>query len=81
TEDAGSALHIHQSVIDTSGNNVFSNADGSASDLFYSFIGGLQKYMPDALLIFAPYVNSYRRFMNPFASPVNLAWATDNRTV
>jgi glutamine synthetase len=37
--------------------------------------------MPDAMLIFAPYVNSYRRFLNPWASPVNLAWAVDNRTV
>ena len=34
-----------------------------------------------ALLLFAPYVNSYRRFMNPDSSPVNLAWAIDNRTV
>ena len=37
--------------------------------------------MPDAMLVFAPYVNSYRRFVNPCASPVNLAWAIDNRTV
>ncbi len=37
--------------------------------------------MPDAMLIFAPYVNSYRRFLDPWASPVNLAWAVDNRTV
>jgi len=37
--------------------------------------------MPEALLIFAPYVNSYRRFLSPWASPVNLAWAVDNRTV
>jgi len=33
------------------------------------------------MLIFAPYVNSYRRFLNPWSSPVNLAWAVDNRTV
>jgi glutamine synthetase len=45
-----------------------------------SYIGGLQKYMRDALLIFAPYANSYRRFLNYWASPVNLAWAVDNRT-
>jgi len=79
--DAGSALHIHQSVVDKQGNNVFSKPDGEASDLFYGFIAGLQRYMPEAMLIFAPYVNSYRRFMDPWASPVNLAWATDNRTV
>jgi glutamine synthetase len=37
--------------------------------------------MNEALLIFAPYVNSYRRLASPWASPVNLAWAIDNRTV
>ena len=79
--EAGSALHIHQSIIDKDGNNIFSNDDGSASDLFMSYIGGLQKYMPEALLIFAPYSNSYRRFLSYWASPVNLGWAVDNRTV
>jgi glutamine synthetase len=81
SEEAGSALHIHQSVVDKQGNNVFSNADGTASELFFGFLAGLQTYMPEAMLIFAPYVNSYRRFLNPWASPVNLAWAIDNRTV
>lgn len=81
SEDAGSALHIHQSIIDKQGNNIFSATDGAPTDLFYHFIGGLQRYMPEAMLLFAPYVNSYRRFMNPDSSPVNLAWATDNRTV
>ena len=79
--EAGSALHVHQSVVDKSGNNVFSDADGNATDLFYGFLGGLQHYMNEALLVFAPYVNSYRRFINPDSSPVNLAWAMDNRTV
>lgn len=80
-QEAGSALHIHQSVVDKQGNNVFSTPGGEASDLFYGFIGGLQRYMPDAMLVFAPYVNSFRRFLNPDTSPVNLSWATDNRTV
>ena len=81
SEEAGSALHIHQSIVDDDGNNIFSNADGSSSELFMSYIGGLQKYMPEALLIFAPYANSYRRFLSYWASPVNLGWAVDNRTV
>jgi len=80
-KDAGSALHIHQSIVDKDGNNVLSTKNGEASELFYGFLGGLQTYMPDAMLIFAPYVNSYRRFLNPTSSPVNLAWAIDNRTV
>ena len=81
SEDAGSALHLHQSVVDEHGRNVFSTPEGEPSELFYNFLGGLQRYMPDAMLIFAPYVNSYRRFLNPYDSPVNLAWAIDNRTV
>jgi len=80
-KDAGSALHIHQSVLNKSGDNVFSTAGGEPSDQFRGFIGGLQTYLPDAMLVLAPYVNSYRRFLNPLASPVNLAWAVDNRTV
>ena len=80
-DEAGSAMHIHQSILDESGNNIFSNEDGSASELFYWYIGGLQKYMMEALLIFAPYANSYRRFLSYYSSPVNLEWAIDNRTV
>ncbi|MFQ5547312.1 MAG: glutamine synthetase family protein [Woeseia sp.] len=81
-EQAGSALHIHQSIVDLDdGSNVFSTRTGRQSKLFSSYIAGLQKYMPEALLIFAPYVNSYRRFLNSFSSPINLAWAIDNRTV
>jgi glutamine synthetase len=79
--EAGSALHVHQSVVDKDGNNIFSTPDGLPSDLFNGFLGGLQHYMNDALLVFAPYVNSYRRFSDPDSSPVNLAWAIDNRTV
>jgi len=81
SEEAGSALHIHQSIVDENGTNIFSKDDGGPSDLFMSYIGGLQKYMPEALLIFAPYPNSYRRFLSYYSSPVNLSWAVDNRTV
>ena len=78
--EAGSALHIHQSIVDENGSNIFSD-EGGLSDLFMSYIGGLQKYMPEALLIFAPYPNSYRRFLSFYSSPINLSWAIDNRTV
>ena len=81
SEEAGSALHVHQSVVDKKGNNIFSTAGGKNSSFFDGYLGGLQRYMPDAMLVFAPYVNSYRRFLDPWASPVNLAWAVDNRTV
>ena len=81
TGEAGSALHIHQSVMDESDNNIFTNEDGSVSEAFLHYIGGLQKYIPDSLLIFAPYANSYRRFLSYWSSPVNLEWAVDNRSV
>jgi glutamine synthetase len=81
SEEAGSALHIHQSIVDKKGDNIFSTEKGEPSELFYGYMGGLQEYMPQAMLLFAPYVNSYRRFLNPSSSPVNLAWAMDNRTV
>ncbi len=79
---AGSALHIHQSVVDIkTGRNIFSNPDGSPSPRFFSFIGGLQHFVPKALVMMAPYVNSYRRLTPNMACPVNNAWGYDNRTV
>ena len=78
---AGSAMHIHQSVIEiNTGRNLFSNTDGSASKEFFSFIGGMQKYVPKALSMMAPYVNSYRRLTPDMSAPVNNAWGHDNRT-
>ena len=76
----GSAMHIHQSVVDADGNNIFSNADGSPSDAFLHFIGGLQTYLPAAMPFFAPYVNSYRRLSRFTSAPINLSWGFDNRT-
>ncbi|RKQ55353.1 L-glutamine synthetase [Vogesella indigofera] len=76
----GSAMHIHQSVVDANGNNIFSNTDGSPSDAFLHFIGGLQTYLPAAMPFFAPYVNSYRRLSRFTSAPINLSWGFDNRT-
>ena len=77
----GSSMHIHQSVYDNSNENSFSDTDGGPSELFESYLGGLQQYMTSALLLFAPYANSYRRFLSYYSSPVNLEWGVDNRTV
>ncbi len=77
----GSAMHIHQSVIDKkTGRNVFSAEDGSETDDFFHFIGGMQKHVPNALVMFAPYVNSYRRLTQAASAPVNNKWGYDNRT-
>jgi glutamine synthetase len=77
----GSSMHIHQSVYDAAGNNLFSDSSGAPSRLFEYYIGGLQQWMTEALLLFAPYPNSYRRFLSHWSSPVNLEWAVENRTV
>ncbi|QJQ07567.1 glutamine synthetase [Undibacterium piscinae] len=76
----GSSMHLHQSVVDASGKNIFCNTDGSNSERFHHFIGGLQTYLPDLMLIFAPSVNSFRRFIPGSQAPVNLQWGEDNRT-
>lgn len=79
--EPGSAMHIHQSILGRDGKNIFSNPDGTASKEFYWYIGGLQKYIPSAMALFAPYVNSYRRLSRFTAAPINIQWGTDNRTV
>jgi glutamine synthetase len=80
--EPGSAMHIHQSVLDTkTGRNIFSNPDGSESPLFQNYIAGLQKYLPAAMALLAPYVNSYRRIVRGGAAPINIEWGYDNRTV
>ncbi|MET3580403.1 glutamine synthetase [Mesorhizobium robiniae] len=77
----GSAMHIHQSIIDKkTGRNVFSAEDGSETEAFFHFIGGMQKHVPNALVMFAPYVNSYRRLTQSASAPVNNKWGYDNRT-
>ncbi|WP_290877450.1 glutamine synthetase family protein [Aquabacterium sp.] len=80
--EPGSAMHVHQSVVHKhSGQNLFSNPDGSPSKEFFWYIGGLQRYIPSAMALLAPYVNSYRRLSRHTAAPINIQWGTDNRTV
>ena len=80
-DEPGSAMHIHQSVIDRkTGNNIFSKKDGTPTDLFYGFIAGQQQHLPSVFCMLAPYVNSYRRFVPDDAAPTNLEWSNDNRT-
>ena len=80
--EPGSAMHVHQSIVDVkTRKNIFSNPDGTPSKEFYWYIGGLQKYTPAAMALFAPYVNSYRRLARSTAAPINIQWGIDNRTV
>ena len=81
SKEPGSAMHIHQSVVDKkTRSNVFSNQDGTPSQLFFAHIAGLQKYLPAAMSLFAPNVNSYRRIARRQLAPINVQWGYDNRT-
>jgi len=79
--EPGSSMHIHHSVLDEGGRNIFSAEDGSETPAFQHFIGGMQRHLPSAIALLAPYVNSYRRYVRDFSAPVNLEWGRDNRTV
>jgi glutamine synthetase len=79
--EPGSAMHIHQSFLDRkSKQNILSYPDGTPSPLFFSHIAGLQKYLPAAMSMFAPNVNSYRRITRYLSAPINVQWGYDNRT-
>ncbi|KEP70645.1 glutamine synthetase [Thioclava sp. BHET1] len=79
--EPGSAMHIHQSVIDIkTGDNIFSQKDGGETEAFMHCIAGLQTHLPSVIALLAPYVNSYRRYVPDFAAPINLEWGRDNRT-
>jgi glutamine synthetase len=68
--EPGSAMHIHTSVVDTkTGKNIFAGPKGVETEAFLNFIGGLQKHLGAAVALFAPYVNSYRRYVPDFAAP------------
>ncbi|MGH8467263.1 MAG: glutamine synthetase, partial [Pseudomonas sp.] len=80
--EPGSAMHLHQSIIDVhTGKNIFSDEDGRMSELFLNHVGGLQKFIPVVLPLFAPIVNSFRRFLPDTSAPVNVEWGEENRTV
>jgi len=79
--EPGSAMHIHQSVVDVNtGKNVFTNVDGTSSALFEGFLAGQQTHLNSVVCMLAPYVNSYRRMVPGAAAPINLEWGVDNRS-
>jgi len=80
-QEPGSAMHIHQSVTDSRGKNLFSSKNGKDTRLFLSYIAGLQKHLPAVMPMFAPYVNSYRRLVRFLSAPINTHWGHENRTV
>lgn len=81
SDQPGSAMHIHQSVLDAeNGRNVFSTGNGRDSALFRSYIAGLARLLPQISPLFAPNVNSFRRMRPDTDAPINVQWGSDNRS-
>ncbi|HEY5336980.1 MAG TPA: hypothetical protein VIJ85_02155, partial [Rhizomicrobium sp.] len=77
---AGSGLHIHLSLIDGAGRNIFDDGSEAGSAQLRHAIGGLQALMIDSMSLFAPNINSYRRFQPDMFAPVNRRWGINNRS-
>ncbi|MEL6477519.1 MAG: glutamine synthetase family protein [Pseudomonadota bacterium] len=75
---AGSGMHLHMSLLDAEGRNVFS-ADPDPAEAARHAVAGMLGTMGDCLLIFAPSANAYRRLCPGSYAPVVSAWGTDNR--
>jgi len=80
-DDFGSAMHIHQSLTDSDGRNLFADSGGEDSALFLHYVGGLQRYSAAAVPLLAPYGNSYLRIGSDLSAPANTHWAVENRSV
>lgn len=76
----GSGLHVHCSMLNAQGLNLFALENQQAPVPLQHFIGGLQRYLPDAFALLAPNVNSYKRFIGDQSAPINLEWGYDNRS-
>jgi len=78
---SGSGMHLHVSLLDASGANVFAGPAQAPAAALRHAIGGLQRSADDCLLLFAPHANSYRRFVANAFVPLNDSWGFNNRTV
>lgn len=77
----GNGMHIHCSLIDNEGNNAFNNNTDLGNDLLRHAIAGCLASMKDCMLLFAPHLNSYRRFQRGNHAPMSPSWGYENRTV
>jgi glutamine synthetase len=82
-DTAGSGFHLHVSLLDEDGENVFAgeSADGPFSDRLRHAIGGLGALMPESMAIFAPNANSYRRHAPGNFVPASPTWGPNHRGV
>jgi glutamine synthetase len=76
----GNGMHAHVSLVDEDGNNALSSgADGDLSDVMQNAVAGTLATMKDLQAIFAPHLNSYRRFQPKSFAPSAPEWGLDHR--
>jgi len=80
-ELSGSGLHVHVSVNDADGRNIFASPLDAVAETLKHAIGGMRMLAGSSMAIFAPNANSYRRFRANSYAPVSSAWGVNNRTV
>jgi glutamine synthetase len=80
-ERSGSGLHLHVSVNDAAGRNIFASDDPAGAPPLRHAVGGLLAGLAEGMAIFAPNANSYRRFRANSYAPVAPTWGVNNRTV
>jgi len=78
----GQSGHVHFSLADRNGNALFHDAadEHGMARAQRHFIGGLQKLLPELLLMMAPNINSFKRLVPGIFAPTNASWGVDNRT-
>ena len=80
----GNGMHVHQSLFDLDGNNLFYDPDDplgyNLSQTAKHYIAGILKYAPDFGLVTNQYVNSYKRLVAVGGAPARLSWARTNRS-
>lgn len=79
-EYAGNGLHMHFSVLDEHGTNVFDNGAEDGTPLLRSAIAGCLDALSPSTLIFAPHAGSYERLVPGAHAPTTICWAYENRT-
>ena len=78
---SGNGFHVHFSLLNEDGDNVFNDGSEKGSDTLRAAVAGCMNTMTDSMLIFAPHLNSYRRFLSGAHAPTFASWGYENRTV
>ncbi|MER6995895.1 glutamine synthetase family protein [Streptomyces sp. NPDC000410] len=80
-EREGNSCHIHLSLQDADGRNVMAGeGPGGMSPVMRQFLAGQLAALRDFSLLYAPHINSYKRFQPGSFAPTAVAWGHDNRT-